>query len=217
MGLQYIPSNMHKAIRWNKCNPYVDSGIDDSSSHEIDWRIVEPISSADKIQLKLDIFESDTGANECITIQESSLKNKDQNPINTDMQLKMCAKKLKVSHTAASSANTHLPPCILTPIGTQWQNNSCTYDAICMVLFNVWCEDLAKTILSWNELHNNLLNMLTTDFNSHVDICAGSDSPSCSLEQINDFLKHDLAELDNDELFAELDNNGFAFGTCMPL
>ena len=211
MGLQYIPSNMHKAIRWNKRDPYVDSGIDDSSGREIDWRIVEPVSSANKIQLKSDISESDTGTNERITIQESSLKNKDCNPIclkrvcpiDTDTRPKTRAKKLKVSHTAASSANTHLPPRVLTPIGTQWQNNSCAYDAICTVLFNVWREDPAETTLSWNELHNNLLNMLTTDFNSHVDVRAGSDSPSCSLEQIRDFLRRDLAELDNDE---------FAFG-----
>jgi len=42
-GLQYMLSRMHKAIRWNKCDPYLKS--EESTSQVVEWRFVEPVSA----------------------------------------------------------------------------------------------------------------------------------------------------------------------------
>jgi len=104
---------------------------------------------------------------------------------------------LRCSHNAVLDVNTQLHPHVLVPIGTQWQNNSCAYDAVCMVLFNVWHEDPAETMQSWNELDNEILNSLTTAFNSHVDIHTGLTSHS--LEEICDEFRRRLEIIDSSE------------------
>ena len=130
--------------------------------------------------------------------EQSPRELKRHGPIGANLP-EACAKRLKISHDTASFTNTHLPPKVLVPVGTQWENNSCAYDAVCTVLFNVWCEDPVKTTLSWNELDNDLLNSLTTAFESHVDIL--TESTSGSLERIRDEFRHRLAMLDNEFTF----------------
>ena len=168
-GLQHMPSKMHGALRWNKRDPYlVSEGL---ANNVVEWRIIEP-RSAKKVQLASEISTNNK--------RDQVLTEKpEQN------------KKLKSSHGTASHADPHLPPKLLVPIGTQWENNSCAYDAICTVLFNIWREDPAGITLSWNELDNDLLVTLTAAFETHVDFHTGS--PSYSLEQIRDDLRHHLA------------------------
>jgi len=201
-GLQYMPSKMHKAIRWNKHDPYLES--DKSTGEEIQWRFVELVS-AKKTQ-----FASGSSVNttkDRLTTEDPAPNGKDGDPrylkrdSPNDANLpNTCAKRLKTSHNAGSDANTHLSPHVLVPIRTQWQNNSCAYDAICTVLFNVWREEPVERTLSWNELDNDLLNNLTAGFNSHVDLCIRS--TSYTLEQIRDHLRHRLASLDDEFAFS---------------
>jgi len=56
-------------------------------------------------------------------------------------------------------------------------------------------------MLLWNEINNNILNTLSTDFASHVDSHTGS---ACYfLEHIQDKLRHCLASMDNEFAFGE--------------
>lgn len=58
-------------------------------------------------------------------------------------------KKLKFNHdTINPSEAIHLS----IPIGTQWQNNSCAYDAVYTVLFNIYG---MKIKLLWNPAGEN--------------------------------------------------------------
>ena len=179
-GLQYMPSRMHKALKWNKRDPYLDS--EESTRQDVEWRIVGPVSDK-KIH---------TAPNENHEILKGS---KREGPSDTKLP-EAYTKRHKSSHNTILHGNTHLPPKVLVPIGTRWQNNSCAYDAICTVLFNIWREEPAEMTLSWNELHNDLLDTLTTAFNTHVDFHTGS--TSYSLEQIRDQLRRRLANM-NDE------------------
>ena len=42
-GLQYMLSKMHKAIRWNMHNPYLES--EEATSQGVEWRLVESVSA----------------------------------------------------------------------------------------------------------------------------------------------------------------------------
>jgi len=195
-----MPSKMHKAICWNKHDPYLES--EESTSQEVKWRIVESVL-AKKIQLA---SESSTNNNKShLPIKGHALKEQDKSsrglkrvgPNDANLP-NACFKRLKISHDAVSDMNTTcLSPYVLVPIGMQWQNNSCAYNAICTVLFNVWHKDPAKTTLLWNEIDNNILNTLTAAFASHADIHTGS--ASYSLEQIRNNLRHRLMRINNDE------------------
>ena len=93
-------------------------------------------------------------------------------------------KRLKFNHDAIDGLGaTHLS----VPIGTQWQNNSCAYDAVFTVLFNIWHEDRASAELCWQELESDLLNSLVNAFNTHESI--PSTQSQYSLEDIRDFMR----------------------------
>jgi hypothetical protein len=87
------------------------------------------------------------------------------------------------------------------PVGTQWQQNSCAYDAVCTVLFNIWREAPNATTGLWHELHNNMLDSLTADFSSHTSI--SGPSGMCSLERIRDRMRHHFARLSGEFLFGQ--------------
>ena len=199
-----MPSKMHKAIRWNKRDPYLTKGKDLTGHHKVEWRIVEPqVVLAKKIR-----FASDHSLNNKICqfptedlTPNQSVKSprgvKRECPNDASLP-NTSVKRLKSFHAAVSRENTHFPPNVLVPIGTQWKDNSCAYDAICTVLFNIWREDPAETTVSWNLLDNDLLNTLTTDFGSHKDHHTSSETASYSLDQICEQLRHRLAGVDRE-------------------
>jgi hypothetical protein len=85
-----------------------------------------------------------------------------------------------------------------TPLGTRWQNNSCAYDAVITLLFNIWRDDAISETESWHELRCDLLDSLTQCFHKHEDIEVSSVSESVqtfSLEHIRDFIRRRLARL----------------------
>ena len=202
-GFQYMLSKMHKAIRWNKRDPYLES--DEATSQDVEWRLVESVS-AKKIQLGSE-SRAKKNINQLQT-EESAPKEKVQgsrglkrDSSNDADLLNAFVKRLKSSHNAESDGKFHLSPRVLVPIGTRWRNNSCAYDAICTVLFNVWRENPAETTLSWNEIGNDILNTLSAAFNSHHDL--NTTSASYTLEQIHDDFRHRLASIDDEFAFGE--------------
>jgi hypothetical protein len=67
---------------------------------------------------------------------------KRQQSIDSDT-LQICTKRLKGS---VSNMENYVSSESFVPIGLQWRNNSCVYDAILTILFNVWREN-PETIL----------------------------------------------------------------------
>jgi len=70
-----MPSNMHKAIRWNKRDPYLES--EGSTSQEVEWRIVEPVS-AKKTQLASE--NSENNKSDQLPTEDSARNETDQSP-----------------------------------------------------------------------------------------------------------------------------------------
>jgi hypothetical protein len=74
------------------------------------------------------------------------------------------------------------------PVGLKWWNNSYVYDAILIILFNVWCENPETILHVWNELGNEHLDFLITAFESHIHYHMGMNF--YNLEEIWDFMRH---------------------------
>ena len=60
-----------------------------------------------------------------------------------------CIKKIKFDNTIGS-LDTIL--WLDLPLGIKWMNNSCAYNVIFVVLFNIWHENLASASTLWHEL-----------------------------------------------------------------
>ena len=111
-GLQYMLSNMHRAIRWNKCDPYLESKI--ARDQEVTWRFVVS-GPTDNLQ-----HASENPQNNKIIqhwSEESSPDHKEKRLRGTKRKgpddanpLKACSKRLKISQSVVSGVNNHLPP-----------------------------------------------------------------------------------------------------------
>ena len=62
------------------------------------------------------------------------------------------------------------------PMGTHWQNNSCAYNAVLIILFNVWWEDPDAIQVDWQELQSVQLNELLSTFQSHESLPGDHDT-----------------------------------------
>ncbi|KAF8224095.1 hypothetical protein L208DRAFT_1313282 [Tricholoma matsutake] len=85
----------------------------------------------------------------------------------------------------------------------QWENNSCAYDAIFALLFNVWREDPASIHASWQELRSDMLNELLDGFRSHESIPVEHSEARYTLDQIREYMRHHLARLSGNFVFGE--------------
>ncbi|KAF8229842.1 hypothetical protein L208DRAFT_1016193, partial [Tricholoma matsutake] len=54
-------------------------------------------------------------------------------------------------------------------LGTTWQNNSCPYDAVITILFNVWCQDPANYTAMWQQMGSGKLNLLAAGFEQLIN------------------------------------------------
>jgi len=105
-GLQYMPSRIYKAIRWNKRDPYLKSK--ESTSQVVEWRFVEPVSaiSAKKRQCA---SESYANKKDQPLIEGPAQKERDQSPRGLKRQDPNDANLLKASNKRFKSS--HTPKC----------------------------------------------------------------------------------------------------------
>ncbi|KAK0452175.1 uncharacterized protein EV420DRAFT_1645817 [Desarmillaria tabescens] len=56
----------------------------------------------------------------------------------------------------------------VSPAGCKWSNNSCTYDAVLFVLYNLWKSDEAKYTTSFAHLRNRWMDMASLSFKKYI-------------------------------------------------
>jgi hypothetical protein len=212
-GEKYMPSMMHPAIRWSKSDPFLES--QDSSTN---WRIIDSkVSSSSTVTVKSESTSSipkiakEHVAPEIPTSQadingttsESLLNLKRKRdyiivPIETDKRQSINLKRVKFCHNAIDLSS---PVQLNIPLGTQWQNNSCAYDAIITILFNMWSDPNPEAAME--DTHCVMFNDLIQSFHTHeryrVNPQAGS--PAYSLEQIRELFRRRLARLSQEFTF----------------
>jgi hypothetical protein len=200
-GETYIPSAMHPAIRWSKTDSFLEC------QDSVDWRVID--SKADNVKnssASVPNITSETipitpGSGSNGTHVMSELKRKRIYVVSS--KEKQMTKKVKFCNRADLSAPTRLD----VPLGTQWQNNSCAYDAVITILFNMWYDpnpDSAATT-SFEDTQCVMFNALIQSFHTHEsghqiepgNSASGSPtlSPTFSLEEIRDHFRRRLARL----------------------
>jgi hypothetical protein len=190
-GLQYMPSELHNALRWNKRDPYLEWEDRDV----IQWRIIEPATGKDtRANIDLSERKDDDG----IRVLKRTLSDNPQDETRTYPN-----KKIKFIHPVSEGTENPVNPQSFVPIGTQWQQNSCAYDAVCTVLFNVWREAPDAISVLWRELHNDMLDSLTADFSYHAMASIDGSSGTYSLEQIRDRMRRRFARLSGEFPFGQ--------------
>ncbi|KAF8231453.1 hypothetical protein L208DRAFT_1469729 [Tricholoma matsutake] len=176
-GTKYIPSTMHKAIKWSKTDPFLEwDGLNVECSRKI---------STPKNQ--------------------HTISPKDLAPRKRKMPGTFCCPmpKLKMIKLESTSMDDAEPHSVNIPIGMQWQNNSCAYNAVFTILFNVWRENPLSTQVDWQEIQSVELNELLNVFQSHESIPDGPSGPRYTLDQIGEYMRRRLARISASFTFGE--------------
>ena len=190
-GEKYIPSAMHPAIRWSKNDPFLEY------QDCVDWQI--------EVNSKVDNGETTkiTGVTVPLATPPAAQSNYTHIPTATLGKRKKSnivprwqgAKKVKFGHYNDPSAPIQLN----VPLGTQWQNNSCAYDAIITVLFNIWYDRNPESAIE--DTQCVMFNDLIQSFRTHERYQVDPASPTFSLEQIREDFRHRLASVSQEFTF----------------
>ncbi|KAF8220909.1 hypothetical protein L208DRAFT_1128840, partial [Tricholoma matsutake] len=125
-GLSYVPSTMHKAIQWSKNDPFLKW-----EDLNIEWRIVD---KKPELQVTEDATPKNLHGNSLQVPQSLPKKRKRSDTFKGPIQR---LKLVRVESVLGGSGNNHQ---INIPFGTQWKQNSCAYNSVITVLFNLWQE-----------------------------------------------------------------------------
>lgn len=146
-----MPSNLHVALRWNKRDPYLEY----NDREYISWQIMEPVRRNKHSQ-----SYTERDGSKGTHIEKSGSRFSQQ----------WASEEIKLHHVVSKGPGSTFSIQSSIPIGTQWQQNRCAYDAIRTVLLNIWHEEPDAMTGSWRELRNNFLDSLVADFDSHESI-----------------------------------------------
>ena len=208
-GEKYMPSKMHPAIRWSKTDPFLDS------QDNVDWRVVD-------LKVTVTVDATTTTKSSSVTVpniatsKESKLASEmtvapDNNGIPFISGLKrkrvyivptnkkQSIKKVKFHHNSAAT-DASAPVQLNIPLGTQWQNNSCAYDAIITILFNMWSDPNPPTT-SFEDTQCVMFDALIKSFHTHESRQVESRNPVFSLEQIRDLFRRRMARISQEFTF----------------
>jgi hypothetical protein len=144
-GENYIPKNVHRAIRWSKHDPLNESEIFDA------WFIKTKDNKQDSTPKQYKFI-----ANE-----PHSKKRKLEKINKTTYEKHELVQPKKICLNQIVTLSEYTP---LVPRGISWSQNSCGYDAALTILYSIWSENSERWSESFKRLENPYLNALTVGF-----------------------------------------------------
>ena len=138
-GTQYVPSQVHCAIRWSKRDPLIESDVYDLSKLDIKSTTttvgLSAVPSSNQ-QLAATTKKCRRSSNGTPTKAHPLKPTANGRPVKKIKHLDDDSAPLLGHYTRR---RVYYPP-----IGMAWSQNSCAYNSIFTVLFNIWCRDMKK-------------------------------------------------------------------------
>ena len=181
-GCQYVPQNVHKSIRWTKQDP-----LDEGEIEEVKWKIIQH----EKIVAKGLNIEQSLPASHTSNPLKQKISMKDFKHNEEDADREPANKK-----TCLGFDNNVRPHRTLVPLGLQWMQNSCAYDASFVILYSLYSRNVTRWTEQLEAFQNSALNNISEGFQK---IQRGQKT----FEQVRDHIRRAL-ELE--------DYNNFRFG-----
>ena len=144
-GTHYVPKQVHHAIQWSKRDPLLESDVYDLSK----LNIKSMITSESLSQAVVPDSNQQLAANTKKRRRSSSGRTVMKSHPSTLVASERPTKKIKhlENDPAPSPPSGHnYTRCRINcpPTGMAWSQNSCTFDSIFTILFNIWRHDTKK-------------------------------------------------------------------------
>ncbi|KAF8969122.1 hypothetical protein BDZ97DRAFT_1654173 [Flammula alnicola] len=158
-GIRYVPKEVHRAIRWSKRDPLLESEVYDISK----------------------LFPTNP---QYATDSKKRRRSDGNTQVHNIMTERPTKKIRRLGNAIAPCRNsTHYPP----PTGMKWSQNSCAYDSIFTILFNIWCRDADAWGPIFTQLGNEFSILLIDEFTKYA-------CNEISLEVARDTVRKELAK-----------------------
>ena len=149
-GHQYVPQNVHKSLRWSKKDPLNEGEIE-----EVCWKIVQT--------------EKNTAQKHPIVEPEPLIQ------ASTSLKQKLSKKDFKHNEGSTDKEPANKKPCsgldnnpqlhrTLVPLGLQWMQNSCAYDASFVILYSLYNRNIPIWTTHLQNFRNSALNNILDGF-----------------------------------------------------
>ena len=181
-GSQYVPMRVHRAIRWSKRDPLLETDVYDLCKLNTKSSAVTVGPSAEQ------------NSNQQLTTTTNKRRRSNSGTaLKTHLLMPTAherpVKKIRLENESAPlSGNNYTRRHVRVsypPIGMVWSQNSCAYDSIFTILFNVWCHDMKKWGTIFTQLGNEFCILLVNEFTKYV-------RNEISLEAARDTVRREL-------------------------
>ena len=138
-GDNYIPKNVHKAIRWSKHDPLNESENFNTSS----WFIKTKDNKQDSTSKQYKLIANEPHSKKR-KLENINKRIYEKNEIPMVQPKKICLNQI-------ATLSEHMP---LVPRGISWSQNSCGYDAALTILYSIWNENSERWSENFKKLEN---------------------------------------------------------------
>ena len=180
-GLLYVPPSAHKAIRWNKKDPFREPEI-----HNVDWHIArstdEKVNVVKNETTKMTVQTSHNVRSQKRVHDEIMTREKQKN---TAGNVKSPPRKIRKGRNTSNTHQQHLSNVLE---GFEWSENSCAYDSVLTILFAIWSSDNARHDL-FSSMTSNPARALKHAFDKITD--------DQEFEKHRDIFRHALETIDS--------------------
>jgi hypothetical protein len=198
-GEKYVPSKVHRAIRWKENDPFRLSEGTDAA-----WRIVDssdksnPATHSKKQLIPHIIQAGETSTTPLLGKRKLDADFETETDKTASKKIRMsskaterCAPKYPSNLVKADSNTTEHRTPIGSPRGSQWSNNSCAFDAVLSVLYNVWQENAVERTAQFKEINNEYLGKIADGFSQ-----TRLRGTEYTLEEVRDSMQRYLERVD---------------------
>jgi hypothetical protein len=179
-GTQYVPMQVHRAIRWSKRDPLHESDVYDLSKLNIKSTIpTVDLSAVPNLnqQHAANTKKRRRSSSSTVTRAHSLMPPASGRPTKKTKHLG--------NNSAPLSGHNYTHRVYYPPTGMVWSQNSCAYDSIFTILFNIWCRDMDNWGTIFTRLGNEFCILLVNEFTKYVQ-------NEISLEAARDTVRKEL-------------------------
>ncbi|KAF8877981.1 hypothetical protein BD779DRAFT_1448108, partial [Infundibulicybe gibba] len=158
-GEAYVPATVHCTIRWNQADPYI---VSDSESPS--WVSLTKATGSASATANTEVEQSRIKGSTISPLQKPSKRSVSGSAV----QVAKAIKKHKNGGQVNNSSSVRNG----SPTGTRWKENSCAYDAVVVIFYNIWRDDAERWSTALNTLNPQCLGALAEGFgNCNRGLC----------------------------------------------
>ena len=83
--------------------------------------------------------------------------------MSSETTMKCCVPKI-LNKAGSNTTTEHRTSIVGSPRGLQWSNNSCAFDAVLSILYNIWQDNVTERTAQFKDINDEYLGQIADNF-----------------------------------------------------